>query len=100
MNHVGAPLLHAGRFPLIEPAQVSPPESSVSWTRYVVYRVGVGVVVAMIGDPGTRSTGPIEDCKQNEDLFDGGIELECSMRKSAMICDCRAQTSACCEEQG
>src|SRR5207247_1889523 len=53
-HQIRAPLLHAGRLPLIEPSQVCPPEPAVTGTRYIVDRVGVGVMIAMIRDPRAR----------------------------------------------
>src|SRR5262249_52395117 len=62
VHQIRTPLLHAGWFPLIQPSKMRPPEAAVTRARYIVNRVGIRMVVAMICDPGARSPGPIKTC--------------------------------------
>src|SRR5262245_42686377 len=76
-----------------------PPEPTVPRAGNVIDRVGIGVVVAMVGNPRTGCAGAVEYGKQNEDLLDDRMEFHGSMRKRAVIPDRGSQTTAGGHEQ-
>src|SRR4051794_39121005 len=54
LHQVRAPLLHAGGFPLVQPAQVSPPEAAMPRARYIIQRVRICMMVSVVRDPCAR----------------------------------------------
>src|SRR5438105_11517628 len=90
-HQIRAPLLHARRFPLVEPAQMGPPETTMARARHVVDRVGVGVMISMVRDPSARGARAVGDRKKNENLFDYRIEFHRSVGETAVIPDCRSE---------
>src|SRR5438093_7072351 len=51
-DQIRTPLFHGRRIPLIEPSQVSPPESAVPRAGNVINCFGFRMMIAMICDPG------------------------------------------------
>src|SRR5438552_2890403 len=89
-DHVGTPFLHTRWFPLIEPSKMRPPESAMPRTRDVVDGVGVRVMVSVVRDPRAGRSRAIEDCEENQNLFNNRMEFDGAMRKRAVIADRRA----------
>src|SRR5712692_3113483 len=73
---LGAPLLLIGPSGLIQPPQVGPPEPSLLRAGDVFRRVGVGVMMAMIGDPTRWTAAAAEDGPEDQEVFDEPVELE------------------------
>src|SRR5215467_1562134 len=84
-HHIRAPLLHARRFPLIQPPQMRPPESSVPWARDVVNRIRFRMMIPVVRDPGAWSSRTVETCKENENLLNDRVQLDCAMRQPPVI---------------
>src|SRR2546426_634673 len=61
---------------LVKPAQMRPPEASVGRAGNVIGTIGVDVMVAMIGDPTSRSARSIEHRPEDQEVLDELIELE------------------------
>src|SRR5262245_42811997 len=99
MDQIRTPLLHAGRFPLVEPAQMRPPETTVARTRHIIDGVRVRMMIAMIRNPRARRAGSIETREKDQQLLHGGMELDRAMSESAMISDRRTQTAGAREQQ-
>jgi hypothetical protein len=57
----------------------------------------MGVVIAMVRNPGTWGAGPVKTSEKNEDLFDDGIQFDGAMRQSAMVSDRCAQSTGTCD---
>jgi hypothetical protein len=72
---------------------MSPPESAMPRAGYVVDRVGIRVVIAMIRDPCARGAGAIETREKDEDLLDYGIELNGAMSEGAVISNRRSEAA-------
>src|SRR6266516_6419551 len=94
VHQIRTPLPHAGSLPLIEPAKVCPPESAMTRAGDVVDGIGVGVVIAMVGDPRTRRTGTVKYRKENQNLFNDGVQLHRSVRQCPVITDCGSEPAA------
>src|SRR5215831_6521058 len=84
-HHVRAPLLHARRFPLVQPPQVCPPEPSVPRTRDVVDGIRVRMMIPVVRDPGARSPRTVETRKENESLLNDRVQLDSAMRQPPVI---------------
>src|SRR5206468_8192668 len=94
LNQIRTPLFHAGRRPLIEPAQMRPPKPAVARAGYVIDGVGKGVMVTMVRDPGAGRAGSVKDREQNENLLDYRIQADGSVSQCAVVTDRGSEASA------
>jgi hypothetical protein len=99
-SELGRPALLVGGLGLIEPAKMRPPEAALFGAGDILWRVGDGVVQAMIGDPSCGVAGTVEDRPEDQELLDESIGLESLMREQAMVADGGAQAAEGDEEQG
>src|SRR5262245_55479326 len=58
------------------------------------------MVVAMVGNPGTRSAGTIETREKNQKLLDGRMKFYGAMSETTMVADCRSQAARAGHKQG
>jgi len=93
LDHIGCPLFHRRRCPLIQPAQVCPPESAVTRTRNIFECVRVGMMLSVIRNPRAWGSGPIEACEENQDLLHDSIQFDRAMGQGTVIPDGGSQAS-------
>ena len=86
-HDIGTPLPHRGRFPLIQPPQMCPPETAVPRAGHVVNGVCVCMMITMICDPRARRARSVEYCGEHKQLLDNGIQLNRPVGKCAVVCD-------------
>ena len=79
---------------------MGPPEAALLRAGDVFRRIGVGVMMAMIGDPTRWSTAAVEDGREDQEVFDEPVELESAVCEQAMITDGYAEPSESCKEEG
>src|ERR1700730_13605261 len=81
------PTLLVGGLRLIEPAQMRPPKPALLGTGDVFWRIGDGMMEAMIGHPARRMAGAIENGPEDQYLLDEPVGLERLVSQHAVIAD-------------
>ena len=98
--HIRTPPPNFGARPLIYPPDMRPPKASVARAGDVLRGIRFRMMVTMIGDPGHRVAGGVEDSEEYEDVLYRPIQFQGTVRKSAVETDGRSDAAERCDSDG